>query len=361
MSLLASLPPSKAAVPQFTQDAPASMELAPVGVQQAPPYLRRKNFVPRKAVDFSDGGAFPEIHVAQYPLEMGRADQSRGQRTLAVSVDGDGGASYDAIVANRGRIVHSGHTALVPKVERMSKEVSDSRGATLSIAMHSNRSALIVNVHSQALARPDEEAIEEATRKTASALQLMVTNKMAITNPSTLPTQPGGPTYIKYTPAQQGAQYASGAGQRVIKMQDLPVDPLEPPKFRHTKVPRGPGSPPVPVLHSPPRKVTVQDQQNWKIPPCISNWKNPKVGFPPCEWGRCMRHAHAWGSRLHHACHQCLQYPPCKMPRGSANDLMSSSLPPSFPRRVTPSPWISAWLRTAAGCRPPSSTTSLRR
>ncbi len=125
--------------------------------------------------------------------------------------------------------------------------------------------------------RPDEEAIAEATKKTAEALQLMVTNKVAITNPSTLPTQPGGPTYIKYTPAQQGAQYASGAGERIIKMQDLPVDPLEPPKFRHTKVPRGPGSPPVPVLHSPPRKVTVQDQQNWKIPPCISNWKNAKV------------------------------------------------------------------------------------
>ncbi|CAA6659836.1 unnamed protein product [Spirodela intermedia] len=34
--------------------------------------------------------------------------------------------------------------------------------------------------------------------------------------------------------------------------------------------------PPVPVMHSPPRPVTVKDQQDWKIPPCISNWKNPK-------------------------------------------------------------------------------------
>lgn len=64
----------------------------------------------------------------------------------------------------------------------------------------------------------------------------------------------------------------------------MPVDPLEPPKFRHTKVPRGPGSPPVPVMHSPPRAITVQDQQNWKIPPCISNWKNPKVRG---HWGAC--------------------------------------------------------------------------
>lgn len=29
-------------------------------------------------------------------------------------------------------------------------------------------------------------------------------------------------------------------------------------------------------MHSPPRKVTVQDMQNWKVPPCISNWKNIK-------------------------------------------------------------------------------------
>lgn len=56
----------------------------------------------------------------------------------------------------------------------------------------------------------------------------------------------------------------------------MPVDPLDPPKFRHKKVPRATGSPPVPVMHSPPRALSVKDQQDWKIPPCISNWKNPK-------------------------------------------------------------------------------------
>ena len=29
-------------------------------------------------------------------------------------------------------------------------------------------------------------------------------------------------------------------------------------------------------MHSPPRPVSVKDQQDWKIPPCISNWKNAK-------------------------------------------------------------------------------------
>ena len=39
---------------------------------------------------------------------------------------------------------------------------------------------------------------------------------------------------------------------------------------------RGPGSPPVPIVHSPPRKLTKQDHEDWKIPPCISNWKNQR-------------------------------------------------------------------------------------
>lgn len=51
---------------------------------------------------------------------------------------------------------------------------------------------------------------------------------------------------------------------------------MEPPKHKHTKVPRGPTSPPAPVLHSPPRKLTVEDQQAWKIPSCVSNWKNAR-------------------------------------------------------------------------------------
>ena len=61
-------------------------------------------------------------------------------------------------------------------------------------------------------------------------------------------------------------------------MHEMPVDPLEPPKFKHKKAPRGPPSPPVPVMHSPPRKVSQKDMQDWKIPPCVSNWKNSQ-GF----------------------------------------------------------------------------------
>jgi SNW domain-containing protein 1 len=66
-------------------------------------------------------------------------------------------------------------------------------------------------------------------------------------------------------------------------MVDMPVDPMEPPKHQHKKVPRAPGSPPPPVLHSPPRKVTAKEQADWVIPPCISNWKNAKGYTIPLE------------------------------------------------------------------------------
>jgi SNW domain-containing protein 1 len=54
-------------------------------------------------------------------------------------------------------------------------------------------------------------------------------------------------------------------------------DPVEPPKFKiNKKIPRGPPSPPAPVMNSPTRKATVKEQKEWKIPPYISNWKNAK-------------------------------------------------------------------------------------
>jgi len=36
-------------------------------------------------------------------------------------------------------------------------------------------------------------------------------------------------------------------------------------------------------MHSPPRKITLQDQQDWKVPPCISNWKNAKGYVIPLD------------------------------------------------------------------------------
>uniref|UniRef100_T1JXD5 SKI-interacting protein SKIP SNW domain-containing protein n=2 Tax=Tetranychus urticae TaxID=32264 RepID=T1JXD5_TETUR len=101
----------------------------------------------------------------------------------------------------------------------------------------------------------------------------MAENKIS----SSLPTRRAEPVeaakYIKYVPQQASSQ------SKIIRMVSIQKDPCEPPKFRiNKKIPQGPPSPPAPVLHSPPRKPSVKDQKEWKIPPCISNWKNPK-GF----------------------------------------------------------------------------------
>lgn len=59
-------------------------------------------------------------------------------------------------------------------------------------------------------------------------------------------------------------------------MQEMAHDPLDPPRFRIKKVPRAETTEAAPVLHSPPRPVTADERAEWNIPPCISNWKNPK-------------------------------------------------------------------------------------
>jgi len=63
-----------------------------------PPYLKRQGFIPRKPEDFGDGGAFPEIHVAQFPLGMGRKDTKLGSKILPVTVNRQGNVAFDAIV-----------------------------------------------------------------------------------------------------------------------------------------------------------------------------------------------------------------------------------------------------------------------
>lgn len=220
-----------------------------------PPYLKRQGFVPRKIEDFGDGGAFPEIHLVQYPLDMGRNKSSKpGSNILPVSVDAHGNVAYDAIVKqneNSKKIVYSQHKDLIPKFLRNDEEKEEN----------------------------DEEMereIDETTQETKACLEKVVNVKLSAAQPKNVPQQSSDSKYIKYKPSQQSVAFNSGAKERVIRMMEMPVDPLEPPKFKHKRVPRASGSPPVPVMHSPPRPVTVKDQQDWKIPPCISNWKNPK-------------------------------------------------------------------------------------
>ncbi|XDV41692.1 hypothetical protein PO909_010510 [Leuciscus waleckii] len=220
--------------------------------REPPPYGCRKSWVPRVLEDFGDGGAFPEVHVAQYPLEMGR--KKRTSNALAVQVDAEGKIKYDAIARqgqNKDKVVFSKYTDMLPKE--------------------------VLNEDHPELQKPDEEAVKEITEKTRAALDKQVSQKIAAAMPVRAADKQAPAQYIRYTPSQQGLAFNSGAKQRVIRMVEMQKDPMEPPRFKiNKKIPRGPPSPPAPVMHSPSRKMTVKEQQEWKIPPCISNWKNAK-------------------------------------------------------------------------------------
>ncbi|ODQ54048.1 hypothetical protein SAICODRAFT_55138 [Saitoella complicata NRRL Y-17804] len=222
----------------------------------APPYGRRQGWQPRTNDDFGDGGAFPEIQVAQYPLDMGRKGKKSTSNALALQVDAKGAIKYDAI-AKQGhgdtRIVHSSFKDLIPLRQR-------------------------ADVGDISLARPSEEDVQATAEKTRAALQKLVSGQLAAANPKNVRVNSNRePTYVRYTPANQmGESSSTHHTQRIIKMVDVQEDPMEPPKFKHRKIPRGPGSPPPPVMHSPPRRLTHEEQSAWSIPPSISNWKNNK-------------------------------------------------------------------------------------
>ncbi|EEE65338.1 hypothetical protein OsJ_20605 [Oryza sativa Japonica Group] len=236
-------------------DAPRSSR----AVNPVPPYGRRSALAPRRKEDFGDGGAFPEVHVAQYPLDMGRRGgdgdgEQRGSSggVLSLTVDGSGGrVEFDAVVRqgeNAGKTVYSSPGDVLPKINAAAADADDD----------------------------EQAAVEETTARTSAALRAIVEKRLSAVQPSNTLASNHDPEFIKYTPARQTSAFNSGAAERIIRMGETQQDPLEPPKFKHKRVPAPAGSPPVPVLRSPPRPPSQKDHDDWKVPPSISSWKNPK-------------------------------------------------------------------------------------
>ncbi|XP_045508055.1 puff-specific protein Bx42 [Colias croceus] len=225
-----------------------------VSQTSVPPYGQRKGWIPRAEEDFGDGGAFPEIHVAQYPLGMGARGKESTSNALAVQLDESGRVKYSAI-ARQGhgadKIIYSKLTDLLP--------------------------AEVLAEDDPTLQKPTEDDIQDITEKTKLALEKLTNAKISAAMPVKAAPKAAPAQYIRYTPAQQGGAFNSGAKQRVIRMVEAQSDPMEPPRFQiNRKIPRAAPSPPAPVLHSPPRRVSVRQQRDWKVPPCVSHWKNAK-------------------------------------------------------------------------------------
>jgi SNW domain-containing protein 1 len=115
------------------------------------------------------------------------------------------------------------------------------------------------------LQRPSEDEIERQARETQEAFNRILAKNQSSGSINSNPKS----SMVKFTP--QGSTET-----KIVKIYEAQKDPFDPPKFSHKRAPKPPPSPPPPVLHSPPRKVSAQEQKNWIIPPCVSNWKNAK-------------------------------------------------------------------------------------
>jgi SNW domain-containing protein 1 len=145
-----------------------------------PPYPNRAGWRPRAPEDFGDGGAFPEIPVAQYP--WGKNDGSSKSNALVVQVDGEGKVDYSAI-ARQGhgtdRIIHASFKDLIPLRQRAEAGDLD-------------------------LSRPSEEEVAATAERTKNALASLVSGALAAQKPKNVNV--GGrrdPTFVRYTPSAQ--------------------------------------------------------------------------------------------------------------------------------------------------------------
>jgi len=219
---------------------------------QIPPYPRSKTFIPPQ---IHDGGAFPEYKQTQDRFNHLQHKQQHNSLTLNSSSTQDG------------TDVNSQLTQYQPASR--TQQIAE-KGHKKGRIVHAEYNALVPTGYKDIQQRPaqDSKLILQTQEKTRKALEKIIDAKIAASNPKNINEEESAPEFVRYT--------SNEGNSRIIKMYEAPVDPLEPPRHKHKKVPRGPGSPPAPVLHSPPRKITAQDQKEWTIPPCVSNWKNKK-------------------------------------------------------------------------------------
>jgi len=197
---------------------------------------KKNNFIPINLEDFEDGGSYPEIHVSQYPLGMGKKDV-RSENTLALQTDEDGNLLFDQIIKqgkSEDKIIYS---KFIDTIEQDIDEDED-------------------------LSKPNEEELQKTMEKTVLGIkdkcELKIKSIKTVDGLNKKTEEES--LYIRYTPSETQLKETKlkGTTERIIKIIESAVDPLEPSQFKSKKMPKGPGSPPVPVLHSPTKKIKTR-------------------------------------------------------------------------------------------------------
>jgi SNW domain-containing protein 1 len=218
---------------------------SPILPSEPPNYGERRSFKPLLGKDFGDGGAFPELHLRQYPRRMGNPDKHSNQ--LSQHVDIRGNMDYNSLLKSN-------------------------QHEQTSLRLKS------INDHCKKKEHVDHEAWE-----TMSSLQKRLDKLYNGKVSKTLPSKSPAPFYIKYTPESHNFLWNSRSHGRLLHVQEMIPDPMEPPQHKILKVPRKSSTNQVPVMHSPPNAVDREEAKNWKIPPAISNWKNAKGFIIPLD------------------------------------------------------------------------------
>ena len=204
-------------------------------------------FVPSKNGDYEDGGAYPELLIMQYPFGMGKPGVTS---STLVAVDAKGGMKYDALAKqgrSSGQIVHT----------------------SLADAKESK-----VDIEEVALPTVNEES--ETAERTRLALEAAMTSKLKKNGVVAITASKGDgeeAKYVRYSVNPDAPGFQTSAAQRVIKVVEAQVDPMEPARHKIKKVPFKPDTDNVPVLHAP-DKISHAEVAAFKIPPVISQWKN---------------------------------------------------------------------------------------
>lgn len=222
-----------------------------------PPYGKRGGgtWIPKHPDDFGDGGSYPEVHQLQYPQGIGKNAPDASGKALALQTDEKGVVRYDAILnqANNRQVTHGrpeDHKA------RWARE--------------------------EELQRPSREEEERLAEETMLALRKVAEVKASTSQLARASAQKED-QFVRYVPDPAAPGYNPKINERIIRIVEKQVDPMEPPKFRVRRAPASRNSPPPPIQRKAAKKITPEELAAWKLPPCVSNWKNQSGYTIPLE------------------------------------------------------------------------------
>ncbi|SBT32045.1 pre-mRNA-processing protein 45, putative (PRP45) [Plasmodium ovale wallikeri] len=221
-------------------------------------YLKRRHLRITCNEDFQGGGAYPEIHMNQYPNNLGLKKDGSTKNIVLKYIDDNNNVKYDNLI-NEDIYIYNNHIDAIESNEkikklRKKKILSDVRDKE--------------EKYNEPIYKPDDNEENEIIENTKKNIENILNEKI---NKNIINKKED--KYYRYIPQNK---LNNNLEERIIKVVEKSLDPLDVSKFRNKKLPNLKNSPDYPLLRSPNRKLTTDEENDWKMPPCVSNWKNNK-------------------------------------------------------------------------------------